>query len=351
MGTKGGSARLTKCVVWDLDDTLWDGVLLEDQDVRLRKGVASILRELDNRGILNSIASRNDHAKVMEKLREFAVDEYFVYPQITWGSKANSIRAISQVLNIGLDSIAFIDDQPFERDEVRFSLPDVMCIDAAAIDRVLDMRALKPRFVTEDSKQRRRMYIADMARLRAEEEFVGTQQAFLASLGMVLTIFPARGADLQRAEELTLRTNQLNSTGYTYSYDELLCFSQSKRHKLLMADLEDKYGSYGHIALALLETGSSIWTIKLLLTSCRVMSRGVGSMLLTHILQLAKLQNARLQAEFVPSGRNRLMNVTLRLAGFQEIEQRCDCVVLESDLSSVGSIPGYVQVRIVGDAT
>ncbi len=346
LGNEGEAIQVIKCVVWDLDHTLWEGVLLEDRSVALRSGVASIVRELDRRGILNSIASRNDYDAAMKKLHELALDEYFLYPQITWGSKVASIQAIAEVLNIGLDSIAFVDDQPFERNEVRFSLPEVLCIDAADTDRMLSMPALKPRFVTEDSRLRRLMYIADVARLKAQEEFAGFQEAFLASLGMVLTVFPAQDADLQRAEELTVRTNQLNSTGCTYSHDELLRFSQSKQHRLLMAKLEDKYGSYGHVALALLETSSGTWTIKLLLTSCRVMSRGVGSILLNHIMQLAKHENARLQAEFIPNGRNRLMNITLRLAGFHEVERRCDRVILESDLTTVGSFADYVQVRI-----
>ena len=337
---------MIKCVVWDLDNTLWDGVLLEDQDVSLRDGVASIVRELDSRGILNSIASRNDHDRAMEKLRELGLAEFFLYPQITWGSKVVSIKAIAKALNIGLESIAFIDDQPLERDEVRFSLPEVACFDAADADQLLDMPGFKPRVLTEDSRLRRQMYVADMARLKAEEEFVGPPDEFLASLGMVLTIFPALGADLQRAQELTLRTNQLNSTGYTYSYDQLVGFSQSERHNLLMAELEDRYGSHGHIALVLLKTSRSVWTLKLLLTSCRVMSRGVGSILLNHIMQQAKYENVRLRAEFIPNGRNRLMNVMLRLAGFREVERVGDCIILESDLSNVASSPGYVQVRV-----
>lgn len=351
LGTGGEARPVIKCVVWDLDNTLWDGVLLEDQDVSLRDGVASIVRELDSRGILNSIASRSDYYRAMEKLRELGLDECFLYPQIAWGSKVASIRAIGQALHIGLNSIAFIDDEPFERDEVRFSLPEVTCFDAVDIDQLLDAPGLKPRVVTEDSRLRRQMYVADMVRLKAEEEFVGPRDEFLASLGMVLTIFPAPGADLQRAEELTVRTNQLNSTGYTYSYDQLACYSQSERHKLLMARLEDRYGSYGHIALALLETGSSVWTLKLLLTSCRVMSRGVGSILLSHIMQMAKHENVRLLAEFIPNGRNRLMNITLRLAGFHEVERLHDCVILEGDLSNVAPSPGYVQVRIADRAT
>lgn len=341
-------ARLIKCVVWDLDNTIWHGVLLEDEQVTLRQDVVPVIKGLDDRGILQSIASRSDQAQAMQKLREFGLEEYFLHPQAGWGSKVPLIRIIAKSINVGLDAIAFVDDQPFEREEVSYSLPQVLCIDAADVDQLLDMPEMTPRFITEDSKKRRPMLICDMQRQKAEEEFVGPKEAFLASLDMVLTIFPAKEEDLGRAEELTLRTNQLNATGYTYSYQELNHFLQSNRFKLLMARLEDKYGSYGHIGLALVECQSEIWTLKLLLTSCRVMSRGIGSVLLNHIMRLASDTGVRLRAEFVPTGLNRLMEITYGLAGFEEIERVGDVVILENSLTNIPSVPDYMRLQEIG---
>jgi FkbH-like protein len=338
--------RSIKCVVWDLDNTLWDGVLLEDDHVSLRDNMVAIIKTLDNRGILQSVASKNDYTRAMLKLREFGLPEYFLYPQIGWGSKVPFIKAIAQSINIGLDTIAFIDDQPFEREEVRFSLPEVLCIDAADLDQLLDMPEMNPRFITEDSKMRRLMYFSDMTRNKVEETFTGPKEAFLASLNMVLTIFPAREEDLRRAEELTVRTNQLNTTGYTYSSDELNHFRQSEQYRLLMAKLEDKFGSYGNIGVALVEGKKEVWTIKLLLMSCRVMSRGVGSIMLGHIMKLARSKNVRLRAEFVPNGRNRMMNITYRLAGFDEVGKIGDLIIFESDLANIQPFPDYVKVQI-----
>jgi FkbH-like protein len=190
------------------------------------------------------------------------------------------------------------------------------------------------------------MYLSDIARRTVEEEFVGPQESFLASLDMVFTIFAAQEKDLQRAEELTVRTNQLNATGYTYSYDELVHFSQSDEDLLLGARLEDKYGTYGHIGLALVECQKELWNIKLLLMSCRVMSRGVGSIMLSHIMMLAKHAGARLQAEFIPNGRNRMMEVTYGFAGFHEVEKIGDLIILETDLRDIQPLPEYVEVRI-----
>jgi len=339
--------KTIKCVVWDLDNTLWNGILLENDQISLHSHAARIIATLDSRGILQSIASKNESSLAMAKLREMGLDEYFLYPQINWNSKAASIKEIAKSLNISLDAIAFIDDGQFELEEVKFSLPEVLCIDAAKLDGVLDMPEMNPRFITEDSQLRRLMYINDIERQNAEKEFVGAQEDFLATLNMTLTISYAKEEDLQRAEELTVRTNQLNATGYTYSYSELNQFRLSNQHKLLIAGLDDKYGSYGKIGLALVECDEGLWTLKLLLMSCRVMSRGVGAVLLNYITSLAKDRNVRLLADFVSTERNRMMYITYKFAGFKEIEKRGDLVILENNLMRIQPPPDYMKVQVI----
>jgi FkbH-like protein len=346
VGDTRADTKGIKCVVWDLDDTLWDGALLEGEGMTLRKNVADIVRTLDERGILQSIASKNEHYHAMARLEELGLSQYFLYPQINWDSKAASVQAIARLINIGLDSIAFIDDQPFEREEVNFSLPEVLSIDARDLDRLLDMPEMNPRFITADSKARRQMYLQDQQRRKVEDECEGPKEEFLASLDLVFNISPAKEEDLQRAEELTVRTNQLNATGYTYSYDELNSFRRSPDHKLLVASLTDKYGSYGKIGLALTECLGGVWNIKLLLVSCRVMSRGVGTILLNHVMAEAARHRARLRAEFVPTDRNRMMYVTYKFAGFREAERRGEVVVLENDLTRIQPFPDYVRVNV-----
>jgi amino acid adenylation domain-containing protein/FkbH-like protein/non-ribosomal peptide synthase protein (TIGR01720 family) len=340
--------KVIKCVVWDLDNTLWNGVLLEGDRVTLKNQVTEIIQTLDNRGILQCIASKNDYEKAISQLQDFGLHEYFIYPQINWNSKASSIKEIAKLLNIGIDAIAFIDDQPFELEEVNFSLPEVLCINAVELEHLLERDELNPRFITEDSKKRRLMYFSDLERQNAEKEFVGPQEEFLATLNMTFTISSAKEEDLQRAEELTVRTNQLNTTGYTYSYDELNHFRQSENHKLLIASLEDKFGSYGKIGLALVECQDSVWTIKLLLMSCRVMSRGVGTIMLNYILSLAKQNNVRLRAEFVSNNRNRMMYVSYKFAGFKQIQKQGELEILENDMTRIQLVPHYVKIQILG---
>ncbi len=333
-----------KCVVWDLDNTIWNGTLIEDREVTLRDGVVDIIKTIDERGILQSIASKNDEDLAIIKLKEFGLEEYFIYPQIHWNPKSASIKTIAQSINIGIDTLAFIDDQVFEREEVKFSNPEVLCIDANDLHKILDMPEMKPRFITQDSKLRRQMYMNDIKRNKVEEQFEGTQDEFLSKLGMVFTISSIGEGDLQRAEELTMRTSQLNATGYTYSYEELDAFRKSDKHKLFISGLEDKFGTYGKIGLALVECEEDIWTLKLLLMSCRVMSRGVGTVMLSYLMGLAKKANVRFRAEFVPTDRNRTMYVTYKFAGFNEIEEKNGLLTLESNLEYVQSVPEYIEL-------
>ncbi len=340
------SEKKVKCVVWDLDNTVWNGVLLEHDQVTLREGVIDIIKTLDSRGILQSIASKNEFDPAMAKLQAFGLAEYFLYPQINWNSKAQNIETIAKQLNIGIDTFAFIDDQAFEREEVSFSQPQVLCIDAADLHTMLDLPPLNPKFITEDSAKRRWMYLSDMNRQQVEDSFVGPKEEFLATLNMVFTLSRAKEEDLKRAEELTVRTNQLNTTGYTYSYDELNQFRQSDQHLLFIAGLDDKYGTYGKIGLLLIECDKEVWTIKLLLMSCRVMSRGVGTVMINHLRNEARNKGVRLRAEFISNDRNRMMYMTYKFNHFKEVEKVYDRVILENDLSLVQPFPGYLTVRI-----
>lgn len=338
--------RAVKCVVWDLDDTLWDGILLEGGAEQLRPGVLEALRTLDERGILNSIASRNSPDVALERLRAHGVEEYFLVPQIGWGSKSESVGAIAKALNIGIDALAFIDDQPFERDEVASVHPQVLCLDATEVAALTARPEFIPEVVTADSRNRRRMYLADQARTVAEERFEGPQEAFLADLGMVMSIAPAREDDLLRAEELTRRTNQLNTTGETFGLDDLRAFANSPDHLLLMAGLDDRYGSYGKIGLALVAMEPEGWRIRLLLMSCRVMSRGVGAVLINHLRDRARAAGVRLLADFVSTDRNRMMYVTYKFNHFKEIGKDGARTLLENDLSKVQSMPDYLELNI-----
>jgi FkbH-like protein len=342
------SAAPLKCVVWDLDDTLWDGILAEDARVSLRDEAADTIRALDACGVLNSIASRNSAEDALRQLRAFELDAYFLAPQINWGSKVVSIQKIAETLSIRLDALAFVDDDPVERAEVGSVLPEVRTVAAGEEHKLLAGDLGPVGTVTEESRSRRQMYVADAQRKADEAIFAGSREAFLAELDLRFNIAPAEHGDLPRAAELTLRTNQLNATGRAYSIDELDWVRRSPDHDLLIAGLSDRYGSYGKIGLALVERTPSVWTIKMLLVSCRAISKGVGPILLAHVIGSARRARVRLRAEFIDSGRNRGLYILYRFAGFHEVWREGSMAVLEANPSVQLAVPDYVALEVLG---
>lgn len=336
-----------KCVVWDLDNTVWEGILLEGDNLELKPGIADVIKTLDQRGILHSIASRGDHTDAMKKLHEFQLDDYFLYPQISWNAKSQSIADIQKNLNIGMDTLMFIDDQLFERDEVNSEHPEITCINASEYLTLPSLPRLNPRFITKDSKRRRFMYLQDETRKQDENNFKGLHKEFLASMDIRFTISEAKNDDLERAEELTKRTNQLNATGSTYDYDELKMYLASENHLLFVCGLTDKYGDYGKIGLALVEKLKDYYHVRLLLMSCRVMSFGVGTVLLSHIMQMARKKGKKVRADFKHTGRNRVMFVTFKFADFKEIQSpESGTLLFENELTSIQEFPPYVNVTV-----
>lgn len=333
-----------KCVVWDLDNTIWNGILSEDANVTLNSTAKKMIELFDARGILQSISSKNNYQDAMDKLVEFGLDQYFLYPQISWDAKSKSIQNIQKSLNIGMDTFAFIDDQDFEREEVSYHLPDVSCFSEKQIPELADMDMFHPIHLTSDSKNRRQLYMNDIKRNEFKEQFSGTEEDFLNTLQLKFEISHVREGDLARAEELTVRTHQLNATGYTYSYEELERFSNDPNYSVLIASLKDKFGDYGKIGLVLLEKKPKVWRLKLLLMSCRVMSRGVGSVFLRYIAQKAKEANVDLLADFVPTNRNRIMYITYKFSGFEKDHEEDSVEVLKMDKSFEHKIPDYVEL-------
>lgn len=333
-----------KCVIWDLDNTVWNGVLTEGGGRELLPGVEDTIRSLDARGIVNSIASKNDYENAMKRLSEFGLEAYFLCPQISWNPKSQAVERIQTLLNIKPEATAFVDDSAFERDEVQFASPLTRVYPAEEAAALPERPEFQVRFVTEDAANRRKMYQADLQRQEAEEQFAGNNDAFLATLHMKMDLSPVTEEDLQRVEELTIRTHQLNSTGYTYSYEELLELSRSEHHIFRICGLTDDYGSSGRVGLLLLEEKEDVLLLKLLIVSCRVMTRGIGSALLCYATQLAARRGKRLQAEFLETEYNRIMYVTYKFAGFEELSENGDEILLEYQGGEPMPFPEYLEV-------
>nr|WP_253776637.1 HAD-IIIC family phosphatase [Goodfellowiella coeruleoviolacea] len=315
---------MVKCLVWDLDNTLWQGTLLEDATVELADAVREVVSTLDSRGILQSISSKNDHDLAMARLEQLGIAEYFVLPRISWGPKSEAVRAIADQLRFAHTAMAFIDDQPAERAEVSFHLPEVRCYSAEQVLSLVDLPEFSPATVTVDSRRRRQMYQASFQREAEQARFTGPDEEFLRSLNLEMRIGRAGDEELSRVEELTLRTSQMNATGVHYSDAALRGLLADPGHEVLVTTLSDRFGPHGAVGVLLLAVQPEVWHLKLLATSCRVVSFGAGAVLLNWLTDQASRAGAHLVADFRRTDRNRMMEVAYRFAGYTD--QSCPCV-------------------------
>jgi methoxymalonate biosynthesis protein len=322
---------LVKCLVWDLDNTLWRGTLLEDPKVELFEGLADVIRTLDSRGILQSIASKNDYDLAWQRLEEAGLAEYFIQPRIGWGRKSDSVREIADALRFALGTIAVIDDLRTERAEVSFHHPEVRCYPAEEALALAGLPEFSPAAVTADARNRRQMYQANARRDAEKESFNGPDEEFLRSLDLQMVIKRADDEDLSRAEELTVLTSQRNATGVYYPDVVLRSLLGDPGHEVLTVTLTDRFGSHGAVGVLLLEYHPAVWHLKLLATSCRVATFGAGSELLNWLIDQAARAGAHLAADFRPTSRNRMTDVARWFAGFTN--EACGCLA-DSGLAS-----------------
>jgi FkbH-like protein len=314
-------AKPFKCVVWDLDNTLWDGVLVEDgpKKLRLREGVVAVIRELDQRGILHSIASKNNAEETLKTLQGYGLADYFLFPQIGWQPKSKSIAQIAQQLNIGVDTIAFVDDQPFEREEVRAVLPQVALIDA--VESVgLTSRPECQVPVTAESRSRRAMYREQEKRHAVLEAYQGDYSAFLKDCNMTVRIAPLDDANLQRVYELAQRTNQLNFSGTRYLLEQLHEIMASEFLETYVIDATDRFGTYGIVGFGVVDTREP--RLLDLMFSCRIQSKRVEHAILAFLLKCFRGDSDRgFYANYRKTARNAPGGKVFEEVGFEVVSE------------------------------
>ncbi len=314
-------APTVKCMVWDLDNTLWDGTLIETEDpdtLGLKPGILETVRALDEKGVLQSIASKNEFDAAWPVVEKLGLGDYFLYPQIHWNAKSGSIRAIAQALNIGVDSLALMDDSAFEREQVRSALPQVRVYDPAELS---GLPAL-PEFrmpVTEESKNRRAMYRAEQQRQAAQQSDNADTVAFLEKCHLQLTRFtPRTEAQLERCYELIARTNQLNMSGKKYSPEEFAAILETPGHKNVAFACADAFGSYGTVGFAQYRVEGGILHFTEFAMSCRAAGKYVESAFFAQLLKAEGCAEGRFPV--VKTKKNSLLRSTLADIGFQAVE-------------------------------
>ncbi len=322
-----------KCVVWDIDNTLLSGVYLESGD-RLppaAPGMVAVLRELSARGIVHAIASRNPLAAA-EHAAQVTGGE-FAAAECGWGRKSDAVARIAAELNIAVGALAFVDDDPYERAEVTFALPPVLALAPEDMADALGWPEFSPSVVTPEARRRGAMYAQRRRRLAAERSFGGSREEFLRSCGTLVTIAAAAAADVPRLHELSERTSQFNSAGAGLTQEAFRSLISTPAHAVLTVRLRDAFGDDGIVGACVTEDGvaedgaagdgaagdgAGVWTVPLLMMSCRAMGRGVIEALLAWLTRWAARAGAEaLEVPCVLNDRNVPLRLALAAAGFR----------------------------------
>ncbi len=328
------SASKVKCVIWDLDQTVWDGILGEQdaEEVSLRPEVRQVMLALDERGILQSIASKNDHDSTWQLLERLNVAHLFLHPQINWEPKSANIRKIVRALNIGIDSCAFVDDSAFERAEVAHELPGIRVFSDADAIELLE----RPEFdvpVTAESKRRRSFYRAESERQEQAVQYGDRYEAFLKTCEMQATLFkPTEQEHVDRCLELLHRSNQLNLSTYRYSREEFAQFLTRADVVCICTSCRDRFGDYGIVGFAAFVLSKAGIELKDFVLSCRVAQKKVENAWFHWAIGAARTSGyEKIAAPYVRTSRNGVLRNSMLDAGFVETMKTDAGSLLELD--------------------
>ena len=318
--------RSKKCVVLDLDNTLWGGVLGEEGPHGIKVGEGDPraeaylewqhkLKALRGRGLLLAICSKNNASDVKEafelrpemplKLSDFAAME------INWDHKHVNLQRLAGKLNLGIDSFVFIDDNPAECLLVRKMLPTVETVllpaDPEQIPRTLDKLVDLERLVILESDRDKGEQYRQESERRQLRETLGDLNGYLQSLQTEIVIRPAREADLERVHQLFSKTNQFNVTTKRYTMSEVETYHQSDSFDLTVISAKDAFGDMGTIGIYLLEATEERVRVDSFILSCRALGRGIETAIMNHIKQRYNPQSSTrvLEALFCPTPKNK----------------------------------------------
>lgn len=270
-------AEKVKCVAWDLDNTMWKGVLIDKgkDNITIPQEHLELIRKLDERGIIQTVVSKNDHFEAWSVLERHGLADYFIYPAINWAPKSSNLKQIAKRININLDTFALIDDSTFERAEVQASLPQVRLYSEQEIARILGYSEFDVP-VTEASRQRRKSYLMQVQREKVQEQYSGDYKAFLKDCQMHLRIFtPRQEKHVNRCLELVQRSNQLNLSTKRYTEEEFRELLGADGMLCVALHCSDRFGDYGIIGFASVDERGKAPRLKDFVISCRVAQKMV----------------------------------------------------------------------------
>lgn len=354
---------IKKCIILDLDNTIWGGVVGEDGLEGIKVGPTpegrpfwefqKYLLSLFHRGIVLAINSKNNYEDAIKVFREhpdmILREEHFASIKMNWNDKVSNIKAIAEEINIGVDSLVYFDDDKLNREMVRSELPDVLVVempeDFSLYPKILsDLNDFNYFQLTEEDKEKGKMY----AEQRVREEFKSAStdiNKYLKGLRMEVEIEEMNDFNLPRLAQLTQKTNQFNLTTKRYTEEDLKKI-KDQGDLIISVRVKDKFGDSGITGMVIVKRDKNeYWGIDSLLLSCRVIGRKVEETILGHIIKKAKEANIlTLKAQFILTKKNVPAKEFYKNSGFELVDTSGEVENWEYNLQKAYFIPDYIKV-------
>ncbi len=349
-----------KCIVLDLDNTLWGGVVGEDgfDGIELGhtpNGKAFVefqkeLLALWNQGVILAINSKNNAEDAMKVISEhpdmILREKNFASVQINWDDKANNMKKIAGEINIGLDSMVFFDDDKLNQERIRQEFPEILTVELSNepsqfVLQLQNLNDFNVLHITSEDKKRGEMYFQQRERKNLEKT-ISNLDDFLKELNIRVKIKHSNEFLIPRISQLTMKTNQFNLTTRRYQEEEIRSMSNDQKFSVGCAQVLDKFGDNGITGVYIIKKSDKFWLIDTFLLSCRILGRGVENAILSQILMDAK-KNAieEIRAEFIPSQKNKPSENFLSDYGFEK-QDTFWVYKLNNDIKS----PNHLKVEL-----
>ena len=332
--------KFKKCLILDLDNTVWGGVVGDDgwENIQVGHGLGigkaytefqEWVKKHKNRGIIIAVCSKNDEDKAKEPFEKnpemvLRLDDIAVFVA-NWENKADNIRTIQQILNIGFDSMVFLDDNPFERNMVRENVPGV-CVPELPedpgdyLEYLYSLNLFETASYSTGDKDRTKQYQTEAKRVQAAQKFTN-EADFLKSLNMVSVVEGFTSFNTPRVAQLSQRSNQFNLRTVRYTDGEIAALGASDKHVCLSFTLEDKFGDNGLICVIIMEKqDNKTLFVDTWFMSCRVLKRGMENFTLNTMVECAKaLGFERIVGEYIPTLKNGMVKEHYPNLGFKAL--------------------------------
>ena len=359
--------RQAKCLVCDLDNTLWGGVIGEDGINGIKLGgeypgaafqqLQRAIEDLTARGIILAICSKNNEADALEAIdghpEMLLRSKDFSCLKINWTDKAQNLREIAAELNIGIDSLVLIDDNPVEREFVRELIPELTVIDIdadAPLGHAPALRAcpLFERLEVSDEDRKRSQLYAEQQQRSALQSSAASVEDYYRSLEMVASFGLADEATRPRVSQLTQKTNQLNMTTRRYSEQDIQAFMDDPQVRVYWARVEDRFGDNGIVGVMIVREEGEQWVLDSFLMSCRVIGRTVETAMLGLLADHARQNGAKkIVGQFLPTAKNAPAKEIYAKNQFECLEEDESGSLWELDFSKSSlSPPEWIECRV-----